>query len=178
MLILAMLHSRALFESSGMHYLYRKQMYCKQINFTNFRPLTLKKVSPLHLFRLCYLFFEFPYYFSSALTYRMCDVPASRPRLAKIRGTALPQEYDLERLVAGIPDPHSSWTADTPVCEWDGVICMSRGTPTSLRWSSHASRMKGGTVYLQFMPVSIQTFSVPSCGLFGGSYIRITSSAS
>ena len=49
---------------------------------------------------------------------RVCN-PSSRP--GKVHGSVLPQEYELERLVADVLHPDPSWTTSTAACNWARV---------------------------------------------------------
>ena len=55
-------------------------------------------------------------------------------RLAKVRGTFLPQEYHLVRLIEGIENQHSSWNTGTPACKWHGIQCNEEGEVISISW--------------------------------------------
>ena len=48
----------------------------------------------------------------------------SHSRPSKVRGALLPSEYELTRFVSKIENPHISWSASTPACEWKGVTCV------------------------------------------------------
>ena len=44
----------------------------------------------------------------------------------KTRNVPLPQEYDLARFVQDIEELPSSWSTETPACEWEGVTCFKK----------------------------------------------------
>ena len=60
-------------------------------------------------------------------------VPCRLP--SKVRGANLPQEYELERVVRNIENPHRSWNASTSACEWNGVTCDQDMHVEDIHWS-------------------------------------------
>ena len=75
------------------------------------------------------------------------NIPSSR--LGKIRGVHLPTEYELEKLIRGVQNPHSSWSANTPACEWHEVTCNEEGDVTRIEWSGLGLR---GTLDWKHIP--------------------------
>ena len=107
------------------------------------------------------------------------DMPSSREpsRTGKIRGAILPQEYDLERLVADISPRHSSWTVAIPACKWEGVTCNEQEevTEINLDLDSFDSSLNGelsGLLHLQHLPRTVLRTSV-TANCFSGSDILI-----
>ena len=59
---------------------------------------------------------------------------ANRPN--KVRGTDLPQEYELARFTADIVNPHPSWITSIPACEWHAVLCNEKRDVITINWDS------------------------------------------
>ena len=57
------------------------------------------------------------------------------------RGSLLPVEYDLERLIQNISNPHPSWKSSTPACEWRGIKCSD--SFSEIRSSENAYEQQG-----------------------------------
>ena len=56
-------------------------------------------------------------------------------RSGKVRGTTVPVEYELSRLVSNISNPHKSWTTHNTVEKWQGVIFDNEiNAVHSIRW--------------------------------------------
>ena len=63
----------------------------------------------------------------------------------KVRGSHLPQEYELSRFIADVDNTDLSWNTSTPACEWEGVICNEHLKVTRICWGD-----KGLTGMLQW----------------------------
>ena len=74
---------------------------------------------------------------------------------SKIRGTDLPIEYDLARLVRGIENPRKSWTTECPGCLWEGVKCDKNETVTDIRWTYNTLC---GSLDLGYLPSQLKAF--------------------
>ena len=87
---------------------------------------------------------------------RSSDVPATRPsRPSKVTSVALPEEYDLARLVEKIEKIHSSWNIDTPACEWDGIECYPfEKYVEQIRWGARC--LKGELIW-RYLPSRVAT---------------------
>ena len=62
-------------------------------------------------------------------------------RPGKVRGANLPQEYELTRFVQNIENPHPSWNASTPACDWEHVTCDEELHVIWINWNG--MNMKG-----------------------------------
>ena len=82
------------------------------------------------------------------------DAPSIR--LGRIRGVHLPIEYQLEKLTRGIQNQHSSWSTNTPACEWNGVKCDD-GEVVHIDWSNRKLR---GTLDWKWIPKTVKGFNV------------------
>mmetsp|Transcript_318 Transcript_318/g.443 ORF Transcript_318/g.443 Transcript_318/m.443 type:complete len:211 (+) Transcript_318:92-724(+) len=117
----------------------------------------------------------------------------SRP--SKVKGTFLPQEYEMARFLANISNPHPSWRPTTTLCEWHSVYCdeekrvnyIDLGATDlfdteykyfgTLAWS-HMPRTTDhfvmsdqegvtGTLPIAYLPIALTRFLLLSCDLFG-----------
>ena len=95
------------------------------------------------------------------------DTPTTRP--AKVRGVALPQEYQLTQFIQHVHHPHPSWNSETEVCKWDGVKCPWRadGPESVVRSIYWGHRELQGTLRWEFLPQSLVEFSVEDNKLTG-----------
>ena len=102
------------------------------------------------------------------------DVQRQSGHPGKIRGTILPQEYELERLVAEILNKHSSWTVATLSCKWEGVACNGQGEVTELTFDAELELgFNGeftGPLHLEYLPRTVLRVSA-SANCFSGSDI-------
>ena len=75
-------------------------------------------------------------------------------RAGKVRGSFLPEEYDLSLFIQNIPKRHRSWSTNVPACEWSGVKCdPTMRTVTDLNWN----RMKlTGSVVWSRLPRRVE----------------------
>jgi len=93
----------------------------------------------------------------------MSDTP-SRPRLGKVRGHRLPQEYDLARFFRGIEEPPKTWSTETPACRWRGVRCNSQSKINRIDISCTRSK---GTIDWAHSPETAITINLPQNTLSG-----------
>ena len=89
----------------------------------------------------------------SLLLYEAADVAPSAARAGKVKGVALPQEYELAKFVRDVKNPHPSWDTHTAACEWDGVECDKSKSIVDLRWRQ---RELNGTLHWLYLPRTIQ----------------------
>ena len=73
--------------------------------------------------------------FRSTFAFSTKDVSYTSTRLGRV-SAALPQEYKLLKFIENVSNRHTSWKADTPACEWDGVTCTEEGKVVKIRWES------------------------------------------
>ena len=69
---------------------------------------------------------EFPYnsgYFSMI----SCSDCGQQSRSSKVKGTQLPQEFHLMKLIANMSNLHSTWKPDVPLAEWEGITLDAKG---------------------------------------------------
>ena len=86
------------------------------------------------------------------------DVPVpSSSRIGKVRGTFLPVEYELAKLISDVENPHESWSTTTPACEWDGVDCNDKGEVIEVSWGFRGLL---GTLHWEHLPRSLTSLSV------------------
>ena len=78
-------------------------------------------------------------------------------RAAKVRGTFLPQEYELAKFISDVENPHASWSTATPVCEWDGVNCNKQDEVIRISWCSQGLR---GALHWQHLPRSVRSLNI------------------
>ena len=55
---------------------------------------------------------------------------------SKVRGSHLPQEYELSRLIADVDNPDHTWNTSIPACEWKGITCNEYLKVTRICWGS------------------------------------------
>ena len=80
---------------------------------------------------------------------------ASRP--SKVRGSFLPEEYELTRLIENITIPLKTWNDATPACKWDHVVCNDHERVTELLWSVVYTRgTLSGTLQWHHLPKAIR----------------------
>ena len=86
------------------------------------------------------------------------DVPLSSiSRASKVRGTFLPQEYELAKFISDVENPHESWSTATPACEWDNVKCDDEGEVIDISWSYQGLL---GTLHWEHLPRSVKFLDV------------------
>ena len=86
------------------------------------------------------------------------DVPVpSCSRIGKVRGTFLPVEYELEKFINDVENPHESWSTATPACEWDGVKCNDKGDVIRISWDGRKLR---GILRWEHLPRFLTALSV------------------
>ena len=90
--------------------------------------------------------------------------PSTRSSGAKVSMANLPQEYELVRLVRDILNPHETWDAKTPACEWDGVGCSQGDVVTRIRWTG---RDLHGSLHLSHFMQTMKRFNVGRNALTG-----------
>ena len=88
--------------------------------------------------------------------------PAARP--GKVKGVALPQEYELAKFVRDVRNPHPSWDTHTPACEWNGVECDESKSISEVSWYSRALK---GSLHWLYLPRTIQRARVMTNQLGG-----------
>ena len=71
---------------------------------------------------------------------------------SKVRGTFLPQEYELAKFICDIENPDLSWSTETSACEWYGVECNGEGEVIRIRWHD---RSLCGTPHWKYLPQSL-----------------------
>mmetsp|Transcript_8442 Transcript_8442/g.11380 ORF Transcript_8442/g.11380 Transcript_8442/m.11380 type:complete len:211 (+) Transcript_8442:86-718(+) len=79
------------------------------------------------------------------------DTP-SYLRPSKIRGVALPSDYELVCFIQNISNADSSWVPERPACEWAGVYCNARQEVTEVNWGGKQLR---GTPRWQHLPETL-----------------------
>ena len=93
-------------------------------------------------------------------------------RPAKVHGSALPQEYLLEKIlqdvkVVPLKIPVRSpfcWSTETPACKWRGVTCDAQGIVTKIYWGCCNLN---GELHWEFLPKTLITFNARSNELRG-----------
>mmetsp|Transcript_22827 Transcript_22827/g.31320 ORF Transcript_22827/g.31320 Transcript_22827/m.31320 type:complete len:197 (+) Transcript_22827:53-643(+) len=93
------------------------------------------------------------------------DSTRSAARPSKVRGAALPQEYELSVLIQEIEITSPTWSTATSACEWDGVQCDSLSKVTDLIW--HRRRLAGKLKW-DYLPRTLETIYVQENELSGG----------
>ena len=96
------------------------------------------------------------------------DTPTTRP--AKVRGAALPQEYQLTQLIQDVRNPHPSWNSETAVYNWIGVSCPwsgDVGERVAVRDIQWGRRHLMGALRWEYFPQSLVEFSVEDNKLTG-----------
>ena len=101
--------------------------------------------------------------FRSTLEFPTKDVSYTSTRLGRVRA-ALPQEYKLLKFIENVSNRHTSWKADTPACEWDGVTCNEEGKVVKIRWQN---RLLEGSLEWKNLPDTLLELSMHSNNLFG-----------
>ena len=59
-----------------------------------------------------------------------------KTRRGKVRGTNIPQEYELAQFVQNLLNPDPTWYSSVPLCEWHGVTCDEDSQVRQIDWSS------------------------------------------
>ena len=89
----------------------------------------------------------------------------------RIRGAALPQEYDLARFVENMEGLHPTWCTNVTACEWAGVKCNDKGEVTALDWTNpdHVPREHGarGSVAWKYLPLTLIELNLDNGDLTG-----------
>ena len=93
------------------------------------------------------------------------DFPASRPDYA-----SLPTQSKMELLIAEFHEiTRNSIHGDDgfflDVCAWPGVKCNCDEVVTSINW--RLTKDVGGTIYLEFLPETVESFTIRTCGFNG-----------
>ena len=91
--------------------------------------------------------------------------PRQHNHIGKIRGSTLPQEYDLSRLLQNFEILHPSWNTLTPACEWQGItcgsdfphLCVSNSQVTQIYWNEMSLR---GSLQWDYLPLSVHSFHI------------------
>ena len=98
--------------------------------------------------------------------------------LGKVRGSSLPQEYELARLIADVRNSHSSWNVSIAACKWQGVTCDEELRVTQIYWTKrlwneYLTYVKvnlkplAGPLHWHYLPRTLLRFSVASNKLIG-----------
>ena len=88
-------------------------------------------------------------------------------RTGKIRGTHLPQEYELAFLVENVTNQLLSWNTSTPACEWHGIKCDDGLNVSQIEWKFLISFKLEGTLRLDKIPKTVLYFDVSGNHLSG-----------
>ena len=91
------------------------------------------------------------------------DVGYTSTRLGRV-SASLPQEYKLLKFIENVSNRHTSWDADIPACEWDGVTCNEEGKVVKIDWSL---RNLGGTLEWKHLPDTLLEIRMYSNKLSG-----------
>ena len=62
-------------------------------------------------------------------------VQARKSYGAKVRGTVMPQEYELEKLLERITSRYDSWNVSNHACDWSGMKCNEEREVTVIDWT-------------------------------------------
>ena len=84
-------------------------------------------------------------------------------RAGRVSKANLPQEYELAQLVQNIENPHPSWNASTPACEWDGVDCDVASEIKSIKWNVYSGKSYQeltGSLSFVYLPKTVRIFDV------------------
>ena len=77
----------------------------------------------------------------------------------RIRGAALPQEYDLARFVKNLEGLHPTWCTNVTACKWSGVTCNEMDEVTALDWTNSDYVPKvyptRGLVVWKYLPLTL-----------------------
>ena len=91
----------------------------------------------------------------------------------RIRGAALPQEYDLARFVENLEGLHPTWRTNVTACEWAGVTCNEMDEVKTIKWGStsgYFSLVHGeirGSVAWKYLPVTLTSLNIDGDKLRG-----------
>ena len=83
---------------------------------------------------------------------------------AKVRGAAVPPEYNLVRLTQRIENPKESWHTNTPGCEWDFVSCNEQGDVINITWIFIGLQ---GSLCWEYLPKQLMILSLTGNHLKG-----------
>ena len=65
------------------------------------------------------------------------DTNAQHKPAGKVRGSELPQEYELEKLIENVENTDPSWNTSIPIYKWKGVQCDEHARVTCIYWGFH-----------------------------------------
>ena len=82
---------------------------------------------------------------------------SSKP--SKVRGTALPQEYELEAFTRNMAPHHVTWNTHIPACQWKGVKCDddTESIVTHISWIYYSLV---GNPRWEHMPITLTAISL------------------
>ena len=99
-----------------------------------------------------------------SVMFKFSDTAGENRKAGKVRGVALPLEYELERLVSNIVNPLPSWNTSVPAHQWEGVDCS--GGREILGFVAKGKRLMGSFQW-STLPRSLLEFSVYNNKLSG-----------
>ena len=94
-------------------------------------------------------------------TYAADDALPARP--AKVRGNALPAQYDLARFRQNITNLHPTWTTYNDITSWYGVTC-EEGEVTEIHWNGMSLQ---GTMKWAALPPTVVQFDAGQNAVVG-----------
>mmetsp|Transcript_10617 Transcript_10617/g.14218 ORF Transcript_10617/g.14218 Transcript_10617/m.14218 type:complete len:204 (+) Transcript_10617:60-671(+) len=107
------------------------------------------------------------------LSLHTADAESESTRLGKVKA-ALPQEYGLALFIKDIENPHPTWNATTPLCEWYGVTCDEEKNPTEFEyvgWHALNEPLRGELSWAH-LPDTIINLRFPGNELSGGIAVK------
>ena len=108
-----------------------------------------------------------PSVFSSCHTKDVSNLDRTRRRPGKVRGSNLPQEYELSQFVANIENPYPSWNTSTPACEWKGAWCDTEQKVRYINWHSFIGQQLRGSLQWNYFVFTLHEFRAPYNKLTG-----------
>ena len=88
--------------------------------------------------------------------------PIPKTTASKVRGVALPQEFEMDYFLRNITNRHPSWNTDRSLCKWEGVLCWKEGKVSEVRWGNYPI---DGTLWWDSTPHSLLRLEL-HCGIF------------
>ena len=85
------------------------------------------------------------------------DTNAQHKPAGKVRGSELPQEYELEKLIENVENTDPSWNTSIPIYKWKGVQCDEHARVTCIYWGFHGLC---GPLQWYWLPRTLQKISV------------------
>ena len=123
--------------------------------------LTINELRSLHYFYFSITSVNKIHVLSSPMKKVMlAEITSSLDRRGhKIRGTQLPQEYDLDRLLLNVSHRHLTWSTATPACAWKGIECLETEKVRSINWDLlEVETYIRGQLDFIFLPLSVVKF--------------------